>query len=365
MRKLLLALAALGAFTSAASAQSSVTLSGNVDAGLRHTGTATGYDWGIGGSASPGNRIIFRGTEDLGGGMRAGFWLEHRFRINNGTNNSPTNGAGATDCNTNDAATNPNVPCVDPFYRRSFVSLGSALGEIRLGRQDMPLQEIAAAYDPFAAYTVGNVNTGAVDATVRANSQVEYRTPNLGGLTVVAAIAEATGQNQGPNGQGEVGNPALGNFTRTSSLGSARPAGLAFEYKAGPLAIGGGWDRNAGDKKTVGLYGTYDFGAVKLYGQFEKGDNDTSLNPATAVAETVKAYQIGATVPMGTAVGKVGAVKWSSDLANRDGIKVGVGVDYYLSKRTLLYSDIGKYSGNRFSVATKKAQFDLGVRHTF
>jgi predicted porin len=365
MKKSLLALAALGAFAGAASAQSSVTLSGNVDAGLRHTGTATGYDWGLAGSASPGNRFILRGSEDLGGGLRAGFWLEHRFRIQNGTNNSPTNGAGGADCNTNDAATNPIVPCVDPFYRRSFVSLANAFGEIRLGRQDAPLQEFAASYDPFAAYTVGSVFTGAADSTVRANSQVEYRTPNLGGLIIVAAIAEATGQNQGVNGQGEVGNPVLSNFTRTSRLGSARPTGIAFEYKAGPLALSGGWDRNAGNLKTVGLYGAYDFGAVRLFGQYDKGDNDTSSNPATAVAETVKAYQVGVTVPIGSLVGKLGAVKWNSDLANRDGSKVGVGVDYYLSKRTLLYSDIGKYTGNRFSVATKKAQFDLGVRHTF
>jgi len=367
MRKSLLALAALSAFAGAASAQSSVVLSGNVDAGLRRIGTATSYDWGMAGSASPGNRFILRGSEDIGGGLRAGFWVEHRFRIQNGTNNSPTLGAGATDCNTNDAPANPNVPCVDPFWRRSYVSLGGAFGEIRLGRQDMPLQEIGGTYDAFAAYTVGNVLPGAQNATVRANSQIEYRSPNLGGLTIVAAIAEATGQNQGPNGQGEVGNSALAMFTKTSRLGTARPAGVALEYKAGPLAVGGGWDRNAGGLKTVGLYGNYNFDIVKLYGMYEKGDNDTSSNPATAVAESIKAYQLGVTVPIGSsaAVGKFGAVKWKSDLANRDGSKVGVGVDYNLSKRTLLYSDIGKYSGTRFSVAMKKSQFDIGVRHSF
>jgi predicted porin len=361
MRKSLLALAALGSIVGTASAQSSVTVAGSVDAGLRRTGTATGHDWGLGGSASPGNRIIFRGSEDLGGGMRAGFWLEHRFRIQNGTNNSPTNGGGA-DCDTLTAGAQP---CVDPFYRRSFVSLGSTFGEIRLGRQDGPLQEFAGAYESFGGFTVGSVNTGSINAAVRYNSQVEYRSPNLGGLVVVAAISEATGQNQGVNGQGEVGNAGLGIFTRRDLLGTVRPAGIAFEYKAGPLAVSAGWDRNAGDLKTVGLYGAYDFGAAKLYGQLEKGDSYTSFNPATALEETVKAYSIGATIPFQALVVKVGAAKWTSDLANRDGSKVGVGVDYVLSKRTLLYSDIAKYSGDRFSVGLKKSQFDVGVRHSF
>jgi predicted porin len=361
MRKSVLALAAFSAFSNLASAQSQVVLAGNVDAGVRRVGTATGHDWGLGGSGSPGNRIIFRGNEDLGGGMRAGFRLEHRFVIGNGVNNSPTNGGGA-DCDTLTAGAQP---CTDPFYRRAFISLTMPLGELRLGRQDGPLQEIAGSYEPFETYTLGSVNTGGVNAAVRNNSQIEYRSPNLGGLVVVAAIAEATGQNQGVNGQGEVGSSLLGVFTRRNRLGAERPLGIAVEYKAGRLSVGGGWDRNAGDLKTIGLYGAYDFGGFNLMAQFEKGDSDTSFNPATAVEESLKAFSFGARVPFGALTAKIGAVKWNSDLANRDGSKFGVGVDYTLSKRTVAYSDIGKYSGDRFSDAVKKTRFDLGVRHSF
>jgi predicted porin len=239
------------------------------------------------------------------------------------------------------------------------------MGEVRLGRQDGPLQEIAGSYEPFGTYTLGSVNTGGINAAVRNNSQIAYVSPNLGGLVVTAAIAEATGQNQGVNGQGEVGSSLLGVFTRRSRLGVERPLGIAAEYKAGRLSVGAGWDRNAGDLKTVGLYGAYDFGSFKLMAQFEKGDSDTSFNPATAVEESLKAFSFGATIPFGQLLAKIGAAKWNSDLSNRDGSKFGVGVDYTLSKRTLVYSDIGKYSGDRFSDAVKKTRFDLGVRHSF
>ena len=92
MKKTLLALAVLSAFTGVASAQSSVTLSGTVDAGVRRQGTATGNDWTFSGSQSGYNGITFSGNEDLGGGMKAFFSLNHRFVLGTGGGNSPTNG---------------------------------------------------------------------------------------------------------------------------------------------------------------------------------------------------------------------------------------------------------------------------------
>ena len=370
MKKSSIALAVLGALASAASAQSSVTLSGIVDAGVRRVGTATGHDWQVAGQQSFFNHIKFTGVEDLGGGMRASFRLEHRFRIQNGTNNSPSQGlGGAADCNTNDNNVVPTpapVPCVDPFWRRSYVGLASSsLGEIRLGRQDMLLQEYAGAYEPFSTGTVASTHTGGINATVRANNSITYHSPNMGGLVLGFGIAEAAGQNQGVNGQGEVGGGLAGAATKTSRLGTERPLGFNFIYTAGPFSIVGGYDRNAGDLKTVALYSSYDFGGFKLMGQFEKGDNDTSSNPAIAIDENMKNYSIGVSFPLGQFQGRLGAVKFDSDLNNRDGTKVGIGAVYYLSKRTSLYTDLGKPSGNRFSAATKKAAFDLGMTHVF
>ena len=85
MKWSLIALATLSAAAGSASAQSSVTLSGSVDAGIRRVGAATGSDWQMGGSGSSFNRFILAGREDLGGGMSAIFSLQHRFNVQNGT----------------------------------------------------------------------------------------------------------------------------------------------------------------------------------------------------------------------------------------------------------------------------------------
>ncbi|MCK7499946.1 MAG: porin [Comamonadaceae bacterium] len=81
MKKSLLALAALTAFAGAASAQSSVTLFGVVDLSARAPNTTTARpatrNWLNDGNAS--SRLGFRGVEDLGGGLKAGFWLEGRL----------------------------------------------------------------------------------------------------------------------------------------------------------------------------------------------------------------------------------------------------------------------------------------------
>ena len=118
MKKTLLALAVLGAFAGTASAQSSVTLSGMVDAGIKRQGTATGNDWSFGGSQSGYNNFTLSGNEDLGGGMKAFFSLNHRFNIANGANNSPTNGPANGDV----------------FWRQALVGLGGGFGDVRLGR---------------------------------------------------------------------------------------------------------------------------------------------------------------------------------------------------------------------------------------
>src|SRR5688500_3156954 len=76
MKKSLLALAALSAFAGAASAQSSVTLFGIVDAAFTRLSAGGVSVRGLTNSNYNSSRLGFRGVEDLGGGLRAGFWLE-------------------------------------------------------------------------------------------------------------------------------------------------------------------------------------------------------------------------------------------------------------------------------------------------
>ena len=342
MKRSLLALAALTAFAGVATAQSSVTLSGMLDAGIRRVGTATGHDWNMSGSQSGYNNFTLSGREDLGGGMAAFFSLNHRFRINDGTVNS----AGAT------------------FWRNTAVGLAGGFGDVRLGRILMPLQDMNGGFDAFATGTVGSVHTGGMAATIRANNAIYYRSPTMGGLSVHAAIAAGEGQLQAEtaNNFGQAG-PALG-------ATSERPMGFNLRYAAGPVNVGIAYDKNAADLKTTGLYAAYNFGAFRLLGQFEKGDDFRG-----AVREDSKNMSIGVTAPMGPVLIRAGYVRVDSNLntclnggvgtRGCDGSKFGFGGDYNLSKRTNLYATMGKSTGERFTTAQKKAAFDLGVTHRF
>jgi predicted porin len=378
MKRSLLALAVLSAFAGAASAQSSVTLSGSVDAGLRRIGNvASGKaitDWQVGGSQSGYNNFTLSGIEDLGGGTRAFFSLNHRFNIGNGADNGFTNGGGVG-TTTSTGTTTPLI--AEPFWRMAWVGLGTGFGEVRIGRIQMPLQDMNGGFDPFATGTVGSTHTGGIAATLRANNAIYYKSPSLGGLTVHLA---------GAAGDGQLNNTEIGSTSATSTtnprqyfgrlgkIPGERPIGLNVRYAAGPVNVGVAYDKNAADMKTAGVYGSFDFGAAKLMAQFEKGDNYTAgTSTALVPNEKVKAFSIGLTAPLGPVVLRTGFLKIKSDLTKRDATKFGIGGDYNLSKRTNLYTTVGKWSGDRFltaqsaayAEAVKKAQFDFGITHRF
>ena len=122
MKKSLLALAVLGTFAGVASAQSSVTLFGIVDVGLRNVKNGSNADlWTQSTDGLNSSRLGFRGVEDLGGGMSAGFWLEAGLAADSGAMGG-SNGLAA-----------PTSGAANIFNRRSTVSLMGNWGEIRLG----------------------------------------------------------------------------------------------------------------------------------------------------------------------------------------------------------------------------------------
>lgn len=313
MNKSLLALAVLGAFASAASAQSSVTLSGSVDVGVARVEGDTKMQT----AGSSRSKIALSGTEDLGGGMKAFFLLEHRFKPNDGTINPGGNSgpAGTTQ-----------------FFRHAYVGLGGAFGDVRLGRLRMPLRDLGVGYSVFGDDTVATTNAGGPIATDRANNAISYRSPSLGGLQVHAAIAAAEGQ------------------TPAASL--ERPIGFGVSFGSGPISAAVAYDRNDQDLDTVGVYASYDLGMAKLMGQFEKSD--------TSATATEKRASLGAAVPLGAATLKASFGKRSGDKK-----KIGLGLDYSLSKRTLVYADVAKWSGDGYTPIEKKTRADVGIFHKF
>jgi predicted porin len=347
MKKSLLALAVLSAFAGTASAQSSVTLSGIVDAGVK----ALGDDWSLGGSQSGYNAFTISGREDLGGGMTAFFLLNYRFNIANGQNNTPTGVAS--------------LP--QSFWRNSFVGLGGGWGDVRLGRILMPLQDMNGGFDAFDTGYAGGTHTGGLMATIRANNAIYYRSPNIAGFSFHAAIAAAEGQYVTET-SGSLSGISSSYGIPTSRLNRERPTGFSVRWAAGPFNVGAAYDLNTGDYDTIGIYGSFNFGFMTLMGQYESGEvtnAGSGFVPGVVTLEDVDAFSISAKIPMGAITWRVGYVNLSSDRSNGDGYKMGLGATYDLSKRTQLYSTIGQAGGDRPQGVQEDLRFDIGVTHRF
>ena len=182
-----LALAALFA-GAGASAQSNVTVFGLIDlnvASLRASGTGTQTLMGTDGYQS--SRLGFRGTEDLGGGMSASFWLEGAMSNDDGR-------GGSTNLSNQSAGAVAAGGLT--FARRSTVSLTSNMGELRVGRDYVPGFLNLSNFAAFGTNGVGNsgllfypVQSAARVTNVRASNSIGYFLPNLGGVYGQAMIA--------------------------------------------------------------------------------------------------------------------------------------------------------------------------------
>ena len=177
MKKSLLALAALTAFAGVASAQSSVTLFGIVDLSVNSVKNGSVSQKLQSSDQLNSNRLGFRGVEDLGGGLRAGFWIE-------GAMSPDTGGTGQT------------------WQRRSTVSLMGGFGEVRLGRDYTTSFWNKTVFDPFGTNGLGSelnvestLGSGAT-TLVRANNAVSYFLPAMGGIYGQVQVAAGVGRHR-------------------------------------------------------------------------------------------------------------------------------------------------------------------------
>ena len=340
MKKSLIVLAALGAFASVASAQSSVTLYGRVDLSVnKPAGSALK---GI--SNGSGSRVGLRGTEDLGGGLSAFFNIEHRFDADTGASqNFPAGNAGAQ---TPAAATTTS----NRFWGgRSIVGLQGAFGKVALGREYttafLGSQLIADpwGWDTVVSGTPGaglnQALTGLAIARLRNDSSVTYNFA-ASGFSFGAQIAEAT--------------DAINNFVK-------KPVNFSLGYSAGPVMVAFGYEKTgqvgAAAAKVMTLNGSFDLGMVKLGALIGKGTTFANADH--------KSYMLTAVAPMGqgefrASYGKLTAT--SAANVKTDAAKgFAVGYHYALSKRTTLYTD---YVRNT-ALANDKNGYDFGVKHNF
>lgn len=303
-----------------AQAQSNVVVYGTVDYGYTYrwdaasdVGSTPNSQSQLNGGQSAANRIGFKGTEDLGNGLKAVFLLEQGFNMDTGTNTT-SNGM---------------------FNRQAYVGLTGGFGTVVGGTLQTPHYTFVSSLDPFAGGTIGRYSNvySPVSATeyefnpydpVRLNNAVAYVSPSFGGFSVTTAFS----------------NNANGNEKSASNSANDTVYAVLGKYEKGPVAVGLNYHYIAvgstalvDNIQSATLGGSYDFKVAKLMALYSW----TDVN-ATGLDHKINNYMVGATVPMGKFVGKASYIYSDGSTLIRDAQQLAFGLDYNLSKRTTLYS---------------------------
>jgi len=416
MQKKLIALAVAGLISGSASAQSNVTIYGLVDMGFEsgNSGFGNKFRWQSGQSA--GNRLGFKGEEDLGGGNKFIFVLESGFALDNGQSSQHGSLTGGASTNNppivNSAANVVNTAAQTggswAFSRQAFAGLKGNWGQFTFGRQDEPLYVISKVSDPFGAGTVaqaGNVFTGLAGFTSRLDNVGWYQTPAMSGFTLGAGYT--TGSEVNLDGVAANTNSNFNGTARTAANRSKKEGqgyALMGQYAQGPLyvAIGyhdvyvtsnviaiAGTATEAAKAKTTVAGVTYNFGMIKVYGNYGRGE--VTQDGIAGKLQDNSVWTLSAAMPFGAH--KIMAIYGSRDdklAANRDFKHFGIGYEYALSKRTTFYgawahtnnddrftaagvadgAGVALNSGSNTSLSLINKNYDpkalvMGVRHTF
>lgn len=349
MKKSLLALAVLGAFAGAAQAQSSVTVYGSFDGGIRHTNSAAGSVWTEGSNGTYlSNRLGFKGVEDLGGGLNAHFNLESGFNT----------GTGALD----------NAGKL--FNRTASVGLGSSWGSLDFGRQYSVSYQTVGSYDPFNYKFVSITNVSGLGFLNPVNGTTASPT-GVAGLTRLDNDVKYT-YNAGP--VTVRAEHAFGEVAGAFSSGATNAVGAT--YAEGPITVGGAYTSGktapaittvARDRKDWTIGGAYTTGPFRV----ALGYNDYKEDTSATTDATTKDWWLGGSYNLSSAAALTAAYYQTKTSVSTGGDAKQklfiVGGTYALSKRTNLYADI---DSKRFSVSSGTAPasvtgFSAGVNHLF
>ena len=391
MKKSLIALAALAA-VSAASAQSSVTLYGVVDIGYgaqktqSRDGTTSVRSSGLMESANAGNRIGFRGTEDLGGGLKANFVIEQGISPTSGnlfTQRASTAGQqGSNQYPTTSSAIAGSSSAFSPSTnRQSYLGLASdSVGTVNIGYQYTIGYELGtlSGYNIGSegvpgAYTAHLIGTSYAGGT-RANG-FTYISPAFGGGFTVRAQYGALGAAT------ETSTVVTSGVTTAQATG--RRYALMGQYANGPLSAALAYTNVRATTVAAGIVNqanrtgnlvqlgsSYDFGVVKLAGTYNTGRDGGSV--ATTTSSRYRGYQIGLSAPFGAivpfvTVGRAYALLDGVAARTLDVNQAQIGVRYSLSKRTTAYAFYGRTADNAaaFQAAYKDTRTMVGVAHSF
>ena len=337
MRKTLVALAVLGMTAGVAHAQSNVTIYGVMDTGYVYQ---SGRDLRMG--ANEDNRLGFRGSEDLGGGLKATFMLERRFELFDGGlgNDGIPSYRGTRASSSQD------------WGGQTTVGLAGDFGQVRLGRINELTTETIRRFDPFNQFGVGSM-IYSTQRTARIDNTVRYDSPKWSGFSFGASYS------LGRNTKNPTGGPKLDEPEGIGNDGY----GLNLSFDNGPLSLTGNWSRVADSDNSYvwNLGAAYKFGPVKASLLYEK-THDKGYRNANAsfggqnwgggmsTKGSTDNWMLGLKADVGP--GHIGASvsyfrikneainardEVSSD-KSRNNMKYALGYTYNLSKRSSLYA---------------------------
>jgi predicted porin len=316
------------------------------------------------------SRFGLYGTEPLGGGLSARFWLEGGFAADTGTSQQ----GGRL------------------FGRQAWAALQGGWGELRLGRQyGVGYEYFITGVSPFGTTFrdagLGNVFSSASGRLILDN-MVEYRTPILSGFSAALGYSfNAAAQ--------EV--PGNGNNTNVLTTGA--------QYRSGPIVAVISYEsincpgntttivsntcnaQRKEDQTHLQVGGSFDFKVIKVYGAYAQEENQFTLSAITP-SEDATVWMLGASAPL---FGGEALAAWqdrSDDAYGADLTVWGIGYTYPLSNRTNLYAfyaDTSADSSPRAQASAggvitaegytaaqingywdrNRSQFGFGLRHRF
>ncbi|WP_079417275.1 porin [Thiomonas intermedia] len=360
MKKSLIALAVFSAFSGAAFAADSVQLYGTLDMGVtRYSNGSADSLTNMTSGVLNGTKFGVKGTEDLGGGLTAGFQAETGFcSQGGGTGYGSTTPAG-------------NQYCTGGGFmgRTSMVNLSGGFGTVAAGRMYSFTDNSIGTVDPTANSLLGySGQLIPADSISRISQMIAYMSPTLlGGLTLNAGYAFGDG---------------TGLTTKTTGAYN-----LNATYAAGPIVAGLDYQRlnvdtatssGAAAIKNTMLFGSYDFGVVKVGGLFARNKPDAS----TLLDET-DSWMLGVSAPIGAGSLQLAYTQLKDKTTEANGANVwNLGYVYAMSKRTQLYANYARLSNKSAAMYTisgamgvsaptpttggfNSSGFAVGISHSF
>lgn len=285
-----------------------------------------------------GSRFGFKGTEDLGGGLKANFVMEYSVA--------------------------PDEKTTSMDNRQSFVGLSGGFGTVNLGRQYTQIHGVQGSFDANGNATAAGWLGGGT-STVRQSNAIVYTTPTFNGFSAAVELGHAEVA-QTPSVVGNAGNTtavglnyANGPLTVKAAVESIKLTKLTY---TAPGAAAADLSDALATRKASSIGASYDLGVVKLMAV-----TTTAKAGSAADAGKVTTNNYGVSAP-------VGAVTLNATVSNGKYIDSGaaavktsgyqVGANYSLSKRTTAYALLGQ-GKNKAASASKHDTFAVGVRHTF